>query len=130
VVHWLRTLDIEGVAFTNGYEQAVLEEYEMTGEPNYAKQNLSQFHFIHTNPTWTGLESNPGFRSQNLAINQLQHGTSVCLINDCDTKEVYVRGTGGAIPFSSLMDGSEGLDSRSDSLNPSNSSPGIRLNEG
>ena len=76
------------------------------------------------------MESNPGFRSQNLAINQLQHGTSVCLINDCDTKEVYVRGTGGTTPFSSLMDGSERLDSRSDSLNPSNNSPGIRLNEG
>ena len=34
------------------------------GEPNYAKQNLSQFHFIHTNEVWmkwnwdwTGIET-------------------------------------------------------------------------
>jgi hypothetical protein len=41
-----------------------------------------------------------------------------------------VRGTGGTAPVSSLMDGSERLDARSDSLNPSNSVAGIRLNEG
>ena len=53
----------------------------------------------------------------------------LCLINECDPKEVYVRGTGGTTLVSSLMDGSEFLVARSDSLNPSDSVAGIRLNE-
>jgi len=87
---------------------------------------MSHFHFIHTNPTRTGPESKPEFRSQKLAINQLEHGTSLCLINDCDTKEVHVRGIGGK----TLVDGGERLDARSESLILSNSVAGMRLIEG
>lgn len=33
------------------------------GTPKYSERNVSQCHFLATNPSWTGLGSNPGLRS-------------------------------------------------------------------
>ena len=57
MVHWLRTLDI-GVAFTNEYEQAVLEEYEMKGGTKLreAEPFPVPLHPHESHMDWSGIE--------------------------------------------------------------------------
>jgi hypothetical protein len=47
------------------------------GKPKTSGKNLSQCHFIHTNPTQTDPGSNPGLRGGRPAANRLSHGTAL-----------------------------------------------------
>jgi hypothetical protein len=51
------------------------------GKPKYSGENLSQCHFVHQNPTWTDLGSNPGLRGERPSTNRLSHGTACTPLN-------------------------------------------------
>jgi hypothetical protein len=52
-------------------------EWELAGETELLGEKLPQCQFIHTNPTWPDLRSNPGRRGGKLATNRLSHGTAI-----------------------------------------------------
>jgi hypothetical protein len=55
-------------------EQSV--EWELAGETEVFGENLPQYHFVHHNPTWLALGSNPGRRGEKPASNRLSYGTA------------------------------------------------------
>jgi hypothetical protein len=42
-------------------------------------ENLSQCHFVTTNPTWIDPGANPGLRGERPATNDLSHGTAILM---------------------------------------------------
>jgi hypothetical protein len=52
-------------------ESVAVGEWELAGETEVLGENMSQYHFVHTNPTWPGLGLNPGLRCGKPATNFL-----------------------------------------------------------
>jgi hypothetical protein len=63
------------------------------GKSQFPKYNFSSDTLFTINPTWTGLNLNPGLLGERLAINYLNHGVTtinaVCRLNNIKWKDGF-----------------------------------------